>query len=244
MKKNNQIWAFIPARSGSKGVTNKNIKQLDGHPLLAWSIKACQKSRRIDRIFVSTDSSKYAKIAKQYGAEVPYLRSKSISGDNSSDLEWFKELIKKLKMNEIIPKLFAHVRPTTPLRDPKIIDTAVNLLIKNKSATSLRSVHEMSETAYKCFEINKNEFLQPLGGINVSKKKSNVSRQLLPKTYAANGYIDIIKYDTIFKKNDIHGDKILSMITPHISEIDTVDDFEYIKYQSKKLKKIKKNLFN
>ena len=93
----------------------------------------------------------------------------------------------------------------------------------------------MSETAYKCFEINKNEFLQPLGGINVSKK-SNVSRQLLPKTYAANGYIDIIKYDTIFKKNDIHGDKILSMITPHISEIDTVDDFK-LKYQSKKLKK-------
>ena len=59
------------------------------------------------------------KIAKQYGAEVPYLRSKSISGDNSSDLEWFKELIKKLNMNEIIPKFFAHVRPTTPLRDPK-----------------------------------------------------------------------------------------------------------------------------
>ena len=91
------MWAIIGARSGSKGVKNKNIKMLGDHPLLAWSIMACKKSKHIKRIIVSTDSNHYASIAKRYGAEVPYLRSKKNSNDTSSDCYWILELINKMR---------------------------------------------------------------------------------------------------------------------------------------------------
>ena len=87
------VYAIIPARSGSKGVKNKNIMQLDGHPLMAHSIVAAKKCKTIDRVIVSTDSEEYAEIARQYGAETPFIRPKSISGDAATDIEFFKHFV-------------------------------------------------------------------------------------------------------------------------------------------------------
>src|SRR6056300_1491580 len=99
MKKYRYI-AVIPARSGSKGLNNKNIKIMQGKPLIYWSIKAGISNNLIDRVIVSTDSNLYANIAKKYGAEVPFLRPKKISKDNSTDYEFFTHVIKKLKLTE------------------------------------------------------------------------------------------------------------------------------------------------
>ena len=92
MKVNN-IVALIPARSGSKGVSNKNIRPLAGFPLIAYSIKAALKSKLIDRVIVSTDSEEYAEIAREYGAEVPFLRPSELSGDIATDKQFFKHAI-------------------------------------------------------------------------------------------------------------------------------------------------------
>ena len=148
------IVAVIPARAGSKGVIGKNIKLLAGHPLLAYSIAVARLARSIDRIIVSTDSEEYASIAREYGAEVPFLRPDDISGDTSTDYDFVRHLLDWMLCNEgSTPKYLVHLRPTTPLREENYIDAAVNLTRRTDSATALRSVHEMSESAYKAFEI-------------------------------------------------------------------------------------------
>ena len=155
------IIAVIPARSGSKGVPDKNIKLLAGKPLIAYSIAAAKKSKLINRIIVSTDSKKYADIAKKYGAEVPFIRPKRISTDKSSDISFFKHAINYFNLREgSIPKLFVHLRPTTPLRDPKVIDKAIKTFMKS-DYTALRSCHKMSESSYKTFEIKNRKKSSP-----------------------------------------------------------------------------------
>ena len=91
--------AFIPARSGSKRVKNKNIKLLDGHPLMAYSIRAAIDSEVFDAVICATDSPEYAEVAKHYGAEVPFLRPSDISGDKSADIDWVKLMLTSLYKN-------------------------------------------------------------------------------------------------------------------------------------------------
>ena len=174
------IIAIIPARSGSKTLIDKNIAKLSGHPLLAYSIAAAKISKKIDRIIVSTNSKKYAKIATYYGAEVPFLRPDEISNDFSSDREfllhamlWFKKNQKK------VPEFWVHLRPTTPLRDPKIIDVAIDKIVDDDAATSLRSGHKAPESPLKWFKKNKKGYfkglLSKLSGYeayNLPKEKS------------------------------------------------------------------------
>ncbi len=102
---NKKIIAVIPARSGSKGLKNKNIKHLNGHPLLAWSISACRKTKLIDYVLVSSDSKKYAKIAKKYNAEVPFLRPKNISKGSSTNYEMINHVLLELNKIKIIPEI-------------------------------------------------------------------------------------------------------------------------------------------
>ena len=118
-----EVIAIIPARSGSKGVPDKNIRLLGKYTLLEWTIKACQTSKFIDKIYVSTDSLEYSLHAKEAGALVPFLRPKNISKDTSTDYEFINHALNWLEMNCIVPKYIVHMRPTTPLRDPRIIDS-------------------------------------------------------------------------------------------------------------------------
>ena len=102
---------------------------------------------------MSTDSKEYAKYAIEAGAEVPFLRPKEISLDNSTDYEFIEHALDWLSKNDEMPDFIVHLRPTTPLRDPLIIDSAINTFRESQNRTSLRSVHEMSESSYKNFEI-------------------------------------------------------------------------------------------
>ena len=118
-----KITAIIPARSGSKSVKNKNIIKLLGHPLIAYSIAICKMSSLVHEIVVSTDSKKISKIAKKYGANVPFLRPKNISRNDSLDVEFFFHYLNFLKKNNLEkPDIILHVRPTTPLRTLKIFN--------------------------------------------------------------------------------------------------------------------------
>jgi CMP-N,N'-diacetyllegionaminic acid synthase len=225
----NNIVALIPARSGSKGVPNKNIKHIDGIPLIAYSIAAALKSTLVDRVIVSTDSEEYAKIARNYGAETPFIRPKNISGDLATDLEFFKHAIDWLQKNEnFVPEYFIHLRPTTPFRDPKILDKAIKEFICS-DYSALRSCHKMSESSYKTFEVENDVFKCICNG-NSDIESSNIARQSLPVTYDANGYIDIVRSKMISKCSIIHGDKVKAFITNTSHEIDEISDVDFLEY--------------
>ena len=224
------VIAVIPARAGSKGVADKNIKLLAGHPLIAYSIVAAQLAKNVDRAIVSTDSELYANIARKYGGEVPFLRPPEISGDSSGDYEWVKHLLDWMAENEgDVPKYLVHLRPTTPLREPKYIDAAIERMKQDGSATALRSVHEMSESAYKSFEIE-GDCLKSIGSNSFALDASNDPRQKFKKTYQANGYVDVIKTAYVIRNSKLHGDHVIAFVTPHVVEVDTVDDFDYLEY--------------
>jgi len=240
--KNNNIVALIPARSESKGVPNKNIKLLGGVPLIAYSIKAALKSNLIDRVIVSTDSEDYAKIAREFGAEVPFLRPSEISGDSATDLEFFKDAINWFQDNEgEVPDYFVHLRPTTPFRDPKVIDAALEIFL-GSDFSALRSAHKMSESSYKTFEIEDNK-LKSLCVGRFDIEGSNVARQAYPQTYDANGYVDVIRSKMVTQNGLIHGDRVKAYVTDVSHEVDEISDFEFLEYLVEKTPDLMKRLF-
>ncbi len=242
MKNNNDIMAIIPARSGSKGVPDKNIHQLNGIPLMAYSIAAALKSTLIDRVVVSTDSEDYAKVALSYGAEVPYLRPAEISGDMSSDIQFLKHAIQMLKkIDSEVPAYFVHLRPTTPLRNPLVIDDAIRGFI-NSNYSALRSVHKMSESAYKNFEIDKGILRMLNGDSNI--ETANMARQNFPQTFNANGYVDIVRTALIEKEGLMHGNHVQPFVTDIGYEIDDFDDLMYLEYIVEKKSELFHHLFD
>ena len=175
------IVSVIPARSGSKGVVNKNLRKLHGIELLNWSIKASLQTKVISRTLVSTDSDEYAQISNEMGAETPFLRPESISRDNSTDLEMILHSIDFFKSEERIPDLIVHLRPTSPHRNPNIVSKAIILAAKNiNNISAVRSIQEMSETAYKSFEIGENGNLISVFTHSSDLDKSNLNRQAFP----------------------------------------------------------------
>lgn len=224
------IVGIIPARSGSKKVPKKNTKSLGGYPLIAYSIMAAKQSKSIDRVIVSTDSREIADIAKMYGAEVPFLRPAELSLDTSTDMEFIAHFLEWHKKKEgILPELLVHLRPTTPLREPALIDAAVQAIKGNKAATSLRSAHEMAESPRKAFEID-NGFLVGLFPNDTRLEYYNLPRQSFPPAYHPNGYVDVLKPDFIMGNDSLHGPKILAFITPFSVEVDQFEDFEYLQF--------------
>lgn len=229
---NKKILCIIPARSGSKGIIHKNIKIFRGKPLLAWSIEhalKCKYSKNM-RIIVSTDSKEYVEIAKKWGADVPFLRPKEISGDLSTDYECIKHAIEWLKINENYnPNIILQLRPTQPCRKIEDINKCLDIFIHNyNNYDSLRTVVPFEKSPYKMYTIDLNNImLKPLfNKVNEINEPYNQCRQILPQTYLHNGYIDIIK-TTNLNNNSISGKKIYPYIMDKNDtiDIDTIDDW-------------------
>ncbi len=217
------ILCIIPARSGSKGIPDKNIKSFCGKPLLAWSIIQAIKCKYKMKIVVSTDSQKYANIAKEYGAEVPFLRPVELSDDLSTDIEFLKYTIKGLELvQNYKPDIILQLRPTAPNRTVKNINSCLDTFIKNyENYDSLRTVAEVEKSPYKMYSFdNENNKLVPLfDNINSTKESFNQPRQILPKTYLHNGYIDVLKTD-LLKDDLISGSNIYPYIMDKSNNID------------------------
>ena len=225
------IVAIIPARSGSKGVPDKNIRVINGHPLIAYSIRAACLTKGVERVIVSTDSERYAAIARNYGAKTPFLRPAEFARDESTDLEWIDHVLRWFKDKEgFVPRLIVHLRPTTPIRQPDVVSEAIKVIESDNEATALRSVHEMSQPAYKCFEINK-KYLACLCTQSPDIEPTSIGRQSFPKTYEPNSYVDILKTDFILKHRKIHGSRVIAFQTPRVADIDVPEDFDYLDFQ-------------
>jgi N-acylneuraminate cytidylyltransferase len=216
------VVALVPARSGSKGIKDKNLQTLHHKSLLDWSIRAGSETQGISRVVVSTNSREYAEVAKKAGAEVPFLRPDSISHDKSTDLEFVSHALAYFSSEGQIPDLIVHLRPTTPFRNPKIMDQAISDgLERITGVTSMRSVHEMSESAYKSFEIGESGNLISAFSKSNELDPANVGRQSFPKTYSPNGYIDILYPDLILDSGLLHGNNVSPIITENTIEIDS-----------------------
>jgi len=225
-----KILSIIPARGGSKGIKLKNLAKIDDKPLVAFSIEHSLASKLINRTIVSTENEEIAKISKKYGAEIPILRSNDLADDHVLDLPVFEHMLSYLKQKEnYVPEIVVHLRPTSPFRKAKWIDSAIRLLIENTSADSVRSVSEPSQHPYRIFEI-KDKYL-----ISIMNKRHPepylLRRQDLPKMYYYNCVIDVTRSSTIFKKKSMTGSKMLPYImkTEDSIDIDTEMDLEFAK---------------
>jgi N-acylneuraminate cytidylyltransferase len=216
-----RILCIIPARSGSKGLPHKNIKEYRGKPLLAWSIEQAQLCRYDMKIVVSTDSKEYADIAMKYGAEAPFLRPSEISGDLSTDYECMKHSVEWLKENhQYYPDIVLQLRPTSPLRKVEDIDNAVCLFLENReNYDSLRSVVEFEKSPYKMYTLTENTLVPLFKKVDNIDEPYNQCRQILPKCYLHNGYIDIFN-TSILENATISGERIYPYV---MNKEDTLD---------------------
>jgi len=215
------ILCIIPARSGSKGLPHKNIKDYRGKPLLAWSIEQAQLCRYEMKIVVSTDSKEYADIAMKYGAEAPFLRPSEISGDLSTDYECVKHSVEWLKQNQqYYPDIVLQLRPTSPLRKVEDINNAIGFFLENReNYDSLRSVIEFEKSPYKMYTLTENTLVPLFKKVDDIDEPYNQCRQILPKCYLHNGYIDIFN-TSILETETISGEKIYPYV---MNKEDTLD---------------------
>lgn len=214
MNKKLKSVAFIPARSGSKRVKNKNIKILKNHPLMAYTITSAIQSGVFDDVVCITDSQYYADIAIYYGASVPMLRPKETATDQSPDIEWVKWAFSQIDQDKCKYDIFSILRPTSPLRSIKTIQKAYNKFIETQNFDSLRAVGKCKEHPGKMWIIE-NDSMKPFvrEEINGTPWHSNQYANL-PLIYTQDASLEISKVTNIYEKNSISGDFIM----PHISE--------------------------
>ena len=227
--KKKSIWAIIPARGGSKSIPKKNIMNIKGYPLIAYSIAAAKLSKKIDRIIVTTDSEEMAEVAKKYGAEAPFIRPAKIAQDRSTDKEFFDHAIAWFKKHEKkVPDYFVHLRPTTPLRDPKNIAAAIEHMLSHPQANAMRSGHKIEIVPQKFFGLDGEYFV----GLFPDDKRPdyhNMPRQSFAPTYKPDGYVDMLRPSFITKSGRIHGNRLLAFLTPETVDIDYVSDLMAVK---------------
>lgn len=222
------VLAFIPARAGSKRVSNKNILPLGGKPLIGYTIEAAKKARLVTRVIVSTDSKEIASVSRSFGAEVPFLRPNEIAQTDSTEMQFFIHALDWLAEHEgYIPDLIVLLYPTSPFRKPESIDKAIETMLAHPEADSLRSVRLCSEHPYKMW-VTEGEYLQPFVK-TADQNKHTLSYQLLPTVYIQNASIYITKPQTILEKGSPTGDIIVPFIMDEVESVDinTPLDFKF-----------------
>ncbi len=214
--------AIIPARSGSKGLKDKNIKELNGKPLMAYTIECALNSKMFDKVFVSTDSQKYADIAIQYGADASFLRSEENSGDNAGSWDVVREVISKLaEFGEIYDEVML-LQATSPLRNMDDIINVVNLL-HEKNGAAVVSLTECAHSPIWCNTLPEDGCMD-----NFDKKEyKDLPRQQLPIFYRYNGALYLVTASELQNKEHMLEKGCYAYIMPQERsiDIDTALDF-------------------
>ncbi len=222
--------AIIPARSGSKGLPDKNIKDLNGKPLMAYSIEAALESNLFDEVMVSTDSEKYAEIAKKCGASVPFLRSDELSGDKAGSWDVVKEVLNRYKEMGKEFDTICLLQPTSPLRDGEDIKGAYELYIQ-KASVAVISICEMEHSPLWSNTLPNNKSLA-----GFIRQEAQKPRQEIETYYRLNGAIYIVKTEEIYKGYDFYREGSFAYIMPAWKsvDIDSAFDFEVAGFLIKK----------
>lgn len=213
--------AIIPARSGSKGLRNKNIKKLCGKPLMAYSIEAAIQSKLFECVHVSTDSEMYAEIAKEYGADVPFLRDEEYANDTASTWDTVKNVLCKYEAHGKKFDIVTILQPTSPLRTSEDICNAYQLFRENE-AFSVISVCEVEHSPLLCNTLKAN---LSLNGFIDMKKVSR--RQDLDTYYRVNGGIYMICAEVLDNLEELYGSRSYAYIMEKSNSIDIDDEFDF-----------------
>jgi N-acylneuraminate cytidylyltransferase len=207
------VLALIPARGGSQGIPRKNLVEVAGRSLLAWSVAAALDAGSVDRVIVTTDDPEIAAAAHAAGAEVPFERPADLAGPLVTDLPVFQHALGWLDREEgYRPELVVHLRPTSPARPPGLVDRAVGLLLDRPAATSVRSVSPAPHPPWKMYDIDADGLLQPLLG-TLEAEAFNQPRQSLPPAWLHDGVIDVVRAEVILA-GSMSGARMLALPTP------------------------------
>ena len=225
-----EILALIPARGGSKGIPRKNIRSFAGFPLLAWSIAAGLQAKSISRVIVSTDDQEIATVAREYGAEVPFLRPSELAQDRTTDLPVFEHAFKWLEDVEgYKPSIVVQLRPTSPIRPVDCVDGAVRILVEHDNADCVRGVVLAAQNPYKMWRFNGyDKPMNPLLTVDGIAEPYNAPRQILPPAYWQTGHVDAIRTSTITRKHSLTGDRVYPLVIDprYTVDIDTPADWQ------------------
>jgi len=215
--------AIIPARSGSKGLKDKNIKLLNGKPLLAYTIEAAIETGLFDEIMVSTDSQEYANIAKQWGANIPFFRSEILSNDTASSWDVVKDTIKRYKELGKEFDTVALLQPTSPLRTAGDIIGGYNKM-EEKDANAIVAICEVDHSPLWSNTLPKDSSLTNF----IEQELVKTPRQSLPTYYRVNGALYIMKTEYLMKSENIYANKSYAIIMSKERSIDIDDKLDFI----------------
>jgi len=207
---------IITARGGSKSIPHKNIAFLRGKPLIAWTIEAALKSRKLERTIVSTDNKEIAEVSEKYGSEIPFFRPAHLALDNSPHIDVVIHAIEWLRVNENYkPEYIMLLQPTSPFRTYYDIDSAVQIATK-KNADSVISVCDAPSHPYKTRRLTETGILIDF----INKPRGYLPRQVLPKAYHENGAIYLIKTDVLTQEKDWYTNKTYPYIMDYSRSLD------------------------
>lgn len=225
-----EVLGLIIARGGSQRVPDKNIKPLGGRPLLAYSIETAKCSRHVSRVIVSTDSESIAQVAIQEGAEAPFRRPAEISQSHSTELEAVGHALTWLREHESYePDLVALLRPTTPFRKSATIDRAIELLLNDPAAHSVRTVKLCSEHPHKMWVMDK-EGRRIRSFVPVEQKPREahtLSYHLLPTVYVQNASMDVLRPSNIWNLRSTTGSEIIPLVMDELESIDINSELDF-----------------
>lgn len=231
------VLALILARGGSKGIPRKNIRDIAGKPLIVWTIEAALKSKKITRVVVSTDDAEIAAIARQAGADVPFMRPAEISGDTALDIDGFQHALKWLKDNEhYVPDLVVQLWSTSPYRRDGDIDHAIDLLEQDPDADSVRSVTIPQQTPFKMWRRDLGKYLTTILHkefpqlYEVTEPHASL-RQILPEVVTQTGYVSVVRR-TVIEQGSMYGTNVLPFFhdPATYTELDTPRDIAHTEH--------------
>jgi len=218
---------IVPARGGSRGLPRKNLRPLAGFPLLSWTVAAARAAATVTSVLVSTDDEEIADVARQFGAEVPFLRPAELARDDTPDLPVFEHALRWLERERgLTPELVVQLRPTSPFRPVGMVDEAVALLRAHPGANSLRAVTAPGQTPYKMWRIEERRLAPLLGSLE--EELFNAPRQKLPPVFWQTGHIDVVRPATILEQRSMTGRRIVPYVVDprYAVDIDTLEQLE------------------
>ena len=220
-----KVLGLIPARGKSKGIPRKNIKNLCGKPLIAWTIEESLKSKKLDNVVVSTDDEEIADIAQKYGADVPFMRPAELAGDSTPGIDTLLHAIEELPDFDSVLLL----QPTSPLRTVEDIYGIIEL-VKVKKACSAVSVSEAISHLYWTYSLENGKLL------NLYKNETKLLRQDLPPAYNLNGAVYLASRNFLETKRAFKDESTLAYVMPRYRsvDIDDLDDWDFAEYLIKK----------
>ncbi len=228
-----EILALVPARGGSKGIPRKNVRDFAGYPLLAWSIAAGLQARSVNRVIVSTDDEEMAAVAREFGAETPFLRPPELAQDDTTDLPVFEHALRALGGEGYKPDVVVQLRPTSPIRPPNCVDDAVKVLLTHPDADSVRGVVTAGQNPHKMWRVNGQDApMTPLLQVKGIAEPYNAPRQSLPPVHWQTGHVDAIRIATILNKHSMSGDKVYPLVIDSRYTIDIDNLSDWARYET------------